>query len=224
MKHSLLALVPTLLLVLACGGAGDLAGSDVGTATTKAASAPVRPRTARLCEHLAEKDASPCTPVAMGSSGTLGDFVFTARTVHTLDGIAVRPMTLEDRGPWKASSQKGLYVVVEIRNGSPVKAGFDFGTALHTSDGEEHLGMLGAMQAVAASTGHNSLLDMGDFGPDQEKTAVFAYAVPESAHAGAIFEVQTNEDKPDPGDPKGRIKNFVTGRLLLELDPPIPEE
>ncbi len=203
---TVLASAATLFALLACSGVGPT----------------VNDQTSKMCAHLSETNDAPCDAVPMGSPATFSSFEVQALAVHTLDGLDVTPENYEDRQRWNKAGKDGMFVVLELTNTSPVRAEIDFGVSLYPPDGELRLKSYGITKAAAQTLGmKNSSTDRA-LGPGQSATYVWGFAVPKSEQSEGLLSFQKTEYKPDPQDPRGRRRTFITEQLLVELDAPVP--
>lgn len=194
--------------VLACGGVGGSTGSDAAQ---------------KLCEHLAKEKEHPCISHAPGSTVTIDDIEVTVDAVRTQKGLATLPQikNMDERSEMKKAGENALVLEVSFTNTKPVKGDIDFGLYLYTGDGER--AFIQPYNSKVVSEGKDGWMDLWDddmLGPGKTRHAALAYAVPASAVEGTKLVLQRQEKRPDPKDPRGRMKTFVEELYVVDLGPP----
>jgi hypothetical protein len=71
--------------------------------------------------------------------------------------------------------------------------------------------------------GKDDWIDFWDddtLGPSKTRQAVLLFPVKKSAVENSLLVVRKNEKRPDPKDPRGRMKTFTDELFVVDLGPP----
>lgn len=201
-------------LALACGGAGGPIAS-LGPSAGPAAVA--------LCEHQAKERDCPCEAVPVGSKAIIDDLEVEVLRVVKWEGSDSLPeiQNLDERNQFKATGKNALVVELAFTNKRPVKHDISLGLNLFTADGERRVaGPYNGQRYIAGKEGFIHLWDNKSLGPGRTAKVAMVYAVPAAEMDGALFWALKTEKRPDPQDPRGRMKTFTNEQVVLELPPP----
>lgn len=181
------------------------------------------PGAVALCEHLAVEEEHPCVSHAVGSSVVIDGIEVSVDRVATWTGKSSLPEigNMTERSRMKKVDNHALVVEVSFTNTKPVKSEVDFVAYLMNGDGEEaFVQPYNARLYMKDKEGWIDLWDDDVLGPGKTRQTALVYAVPASAVEGSYLILRKNEKKPDPKDPRGRMKSFVVELNVLDL--PLP--
>ncbi|MCA9566213.1 MAG: hypothetical protein KC656_00145 [Myxococcales bacterium] len=195
---------------LACGGAGGLVGGGSEGAQS-------------LCKHLQQETECPCVSLGAGSRATIDGIEVQVDVVKTWEGLSSLPeiTNLDERNLMKKVGNHALVLELTYTNTKPVKSGVDFSAYIMDGDGEGRV--VQPYNSKVYSKGKEGWIDLwddDDIGPNKTRKAAFVYAVPKSAVEGSKLVLRKNVKRPDPKDPRGRMKYFAEELFVLDLGPP----
>ncbi|MEZ4318757.1 MAG: hypothetical protein R3F61_14685 [Myxococcota bacterium] len=200
-------LVAIGLATLACGGAG-------GGGSAKAQA---------LCDHLAKELDCPCVAVGAGSPVVIDGLELKVDAVLEWTGKDSLPeiQNSDERAEMKKVGNHTLVLETSITNTEPVKSGVDPVFYLMNGDGDKAFNQpYNSKVYLAGKEGWIDFWNDDDIGPNKTRKAVLVYALPKSAVEGSLLVLRKNEKRPDPMDPRGRMKTFTEELFVLDLGPP----
>lgn len=193
-----------LTLSLACGGLGGGGSSEAQ----------------RLCDHLGQELEADCSSFGVGSTVTINDMAVTVTAVRTETGEQ-KVSNDDERSAMKASGGNVLVVEAMVENTTPSRSGLGFGFTAFSGDGLRIFPA--AHNARKLSEGREGWMDYWDddkIGPGKSRPILLAFPVPTTGVEGTKLILQRNEKRPDPMDPRGRMKKFVEELYVVDLGPP----
>lgn len=196
-----------LFVTLACGGLGG-GGSSQAQA---------------LCDHLAKETEHPCTSFGVGSTVTIDDIEVKVDKVLLWEGKDSLPeiQNMDERARMKKAGKQALVLEVTYTNTQPVKSGIDFVTYLQDGNGDtQYIQPYNTGVYTGDRQGWVDLWNDDDLGPGKSRQAAWVFPAPSGAVEGAKLVLRRNEKRPDPKDPRGRMKTFVEELYVLDLGPP----
>lgn len=207
MKPSHLVALSTFVLSLACGGISS-GGS---------------PEASALCEHLAAEVEHPCIAVAVGSTVTIDGIEVTVDKVSVWEGKDSLPeiSNFDERNRMKKVGNNTLALEITLKNTKPVKSEVDFVSYVIDGNGETAYNQ--PYNSKLYNQGKEGWIDFWDddaIGPNKTRQASLVYAMKKDAVIGTKLILRLNEKRPDPEDPRGRMKNFVNELFVVDLGPP----
>lgn len=216
-------------LGLACAGGGP--GQEPhARPPAPAASAPAPPAAptassgaSALCDHLSRELDCPCTAVAVGEPVEVDGFSVKALKAKTWTGKSTLPdiPNLDERNEMSRTENHALAIDLQLTNAMPVRAGVEFVIYLQDGAGESRFTMPYNSGLYAKSKKNLShLREVGELAPNAKVKAGLVYAVPRAAVRHSLLVLRKNVEKPDPADPRGRLKVFATELAVLDLGPP----
>jgi hypothetical protein len=196
-----------VVLGLACGGVGG-GGSDAAQA---------------LCGHLEKELECPCVPHGAGSTVVIDDIEVRVDAVKTWAGKFELPeiQNFDERARMKKADGQALVLEVTFTNTKPVKSEIDFVTYLLDGNGDEQF--VQPYNTKLYSKDKSGWIDLWDdetLGPGKSRQAALVFPAKAGAVEGAKLILRRNEKRPDPKDPRGRMKTFTEELNVLDLGPP----
>lgn len=215
MRNHRLPIISTsvfITLSLACGGGEvtEVAGGLVGPSASAEAQA--------LCAHLEEKHGGPCTPVAVGQTQAIGEFEVRVDSSEPWTGVSTLPQVKNgvERSTIKRKDGSTLAVTWTVSNTSPVKAKAPFGLYMIDGGGNQTDGLYFNTRLYGETVGMTSVF-AEDYGPSQTIQGVTVFPVAAGDLERSLMVLDISERKPDPQDPKGRMKTFITEQVVMDL-------
>lgn len=208
-------IIAFLAAALACGGGEgtDLAGDLVGPKASAQAQA--------LCEHLSQEHQAPCVPVAVGETQSIGGFEVQVSGSQRFEGVATLPQVKNgvERNTVKRVDGSMLAVNWTVRNDTPVKAQAPFGIYMIDGGGNQTDAVYFNTRIYADGVGRSSVFEEA-LGPQQQVEGATVFPVKEPDLQRSLMILEMSERRPDPEDPRGRMKTFVTEQVVLDLNVP----
>ncbi|MCB9675493.1 MAG: DUF4352 domain-containing protein [Alphaproteobacteria bacterium] len=200
---------------LVLGGISTLACGGVGGGGSAAAQA--------LCGHLEKELECPCVSIGAGSAVSIDGLEVKVDKVVEWTGKDSLPeiQNSDERAKMKEVGNHALVLEISITNTEPVKSGVDPVFYLMTGDGDKAFNQ--PYNSKVYLDGREGWIDFWNddkLGPNKTRQAVLVFAVPKSGVEGSLLVLRKNEKRPDPMDPRGRMKTFTEELAVLDLGPP----
>lgn len=210
MKGLRASVVIGCLTSLACAGIGPLGGGG-------------SERAQALCDHLAKTNETTCETVAVGQVARINDLDIHVDRVASWVGESSLPniKNSDERRRFESVDNQALVLEVAYTNTAPVKASIGIVSYLTTGDGDEVFNS--PYNAAVYREDHPDWLDLWEHptvGPGKTARTALVFPVATSAVEGSLLVLRRNEKRPDPKDPRGRMKTFVEELLVVDLGPP----
>lgn len=193
-------------LALACGG-GGLSALGGGS-----------PQAQAMCDYMVAENGTECASIAVGSTATIGDFQVQVLSAENWTGQDSLPAikNMDERAAVKKAGGNMVAVHLQFTNTAPVKSKPSFNARFIDGAGEQAFGGPYNADIYREQTGMVHPWREA-YGPGESRQGAMVYAVPAGDAAGSLLYLYATEKKPDPQDPRGRIKSFVVQQFVLDL-------
>ncbi len=194
-----------IAMVLACGGVGG-GGSDAAQS---------------LCDHLSQEYESDCTAYGAGSTVTIDGIEVTIDKVTAWEGSSDTKLiqNYDERNRMKKVDHQALALEATFTSTKPVKSNVDFVVYLFDGDGERRFVQPYNTKVYTGDRkGWIDLWNDDKLGPGKSRQIALVY--PAASIEGSKAVLRLMEKRPDPKDPRGRMKTFTNELYVLDLGPP----
>ncbi len=198
--------------LLACSGVDLPATTSSGSEQARA-----------LCEHLSKELDSPCVSLPAGATANIDDLQVKVDQVKTWTGKSTLPeiKNYDERRSMRAVNNHALALELTFTNPSPVKQSVEISTYIINGNGDE--AFIEPYNTQLYSKGKEGWIDFWNddtIGPGKSRQAAMVFAVAPDAVPGTKLILRKSVKRPDPKDPRGRIRTFVDELVVLDLGPP----
>ncbi len=199
------SLFAVLALLPACGGGAGQSGTAAAAA---------------LCDHAVTEKEALCTAVGVGDTMSVDGFDIRIASAQRWEGSDSLPeiKNSTERAAFAKVDRNAVALELLFTNTKPVKHEVQIGFTLVTPDGERALS--GPYNNIRFTEGREGWIQLSDdraVGPNRTRSAGLVFPVARGEENGALLWIIKQEKRPDPGDPRGRLKTFVVEQAVFDL-------